>query len=177
MRVLEHDNGAAMRNNLLLTNPDLDNEVFQNMRFFRTLLQTVANKGTADVFQVIVDAYVSQNKEAPEPEIKRLLLAAACSGHVGIVKILEPIGVHDPSILYEAAGFGHLELAIYLTEAGTDVDVRDKKKRTPLMPATIIGQLDVVKCLLAAGANLSAKAGFGSPACKLTALDIATAQL
>eukprot|EP00435_Cladocopium_sp_Y103_P068062 s165_g31.t1 len=62
--------------------------------------------------------------------------------------------------LHWAAQEGHVQVCRVLLEAAADVEVKERKSRTPLHSAAFNGNADVVKLLLEAKASLT-KDGFG----------------
>lgn len=59
--------------------------------------------------------------------------------------------------LHELAQTGHTSAIKKLVQAGTDVDIRDSQKRTPLMLAAAHGNMRNFLQLLALGADLKAR--------------------
>ncbi|PTB41081.1 hypothetical protein M441DRAFT_47557 [Trichoderma asperellum CBS 433.97] len=93
-----------------------------------------------------------------------LVTAAACSGDLdGLKRVLDNspdrnglLQLKDQdgrSLLSLAASNGHHEVAEYLLEAGSDINVMDDKGRTPLMEAALWGYPRIVGMLLQAGSD------------------------
>lgn len=64
-----------------------------------------------------------------------------------------------------------VELATFLLEAGTKVDVTDEQGRTPLLQAASNGDLRLVNTLLKHGASVHARNKFGLTALKIAEMD------
>jgi hypothetical protein len=91
-------------------------------------------------------------------------------GVIGVLFLATAIWAQQPSAagdtaLHSAAGNGNVALLKSLLKRGSpdsrDPDLRDKDGRTPLMDAVAAGQLGSVRVLLAAGANVNARANDG----------------
>src|SRR5262249_15308682 len=97
------------------------------------------------------------------PEGESVLMTAARTGKVGVVKLLlthgatvnEAEGWRGQTALMWAAAEGHVAAVEALIEAGADIHARSKSGFTPLMFAVREGKPDVVKALLKAGADVN----------------------
>jgi len=70
----------------------------------------------------------------------------------------EPTTAKAPDIsIHEAAGTGNIEAVKQHLDAGTDVNTRDKKRRTPLYWAATHGHKKIVELLIANGSDVNAK--------------------
>ncbi|MBD2731102.1 ankyrin repeat domain-containing protein [Nostoc sp. FACHB-892] len=148
----------------------------------RHALVIAAELGSLDIVEVLLAAdanLIIQGYDA--------LWAAACNGHVDVVKALVAAGVPDSCTLvyaYEqrlilaaktlmsagvdfdwyyflnqllnAAITGNLEVINTLITIGINVDLKDHEKCTALMSASDYGQLEAVKLLVDAGADVNA---------------------
>lgn len=81
------------------------------------------------------------SEEAPRPRLMTVLMGAAISGKVGVVRIL--------------------------IEAGADVNARDADGLTPLMAAVVQDHAAIVELLLKRGAEVNARDGRGRTALAL----------
>jgi cytohesin len=88
-----------------------------------------------------------------------VVLLVGC-GTIQTQKTVEPPSVKaeapDISIL-EAVFFGNLEVVKQHLAAGTDVNVKDEDKNTPLHIAAFVGNKEIVELLIAKGADVNAK--------------------
>ena len=67
-----------------------------------------------------------------------------------------------PSVdIHEAAAKGQIEAVKQYLAAGTDVNAKDKYRRTPLHRAAWGGHKEIVELLIAEGADVNAKDGIG----------------
>ena len=73
-----------------------------------------------------------------------------------------PFSGHQP--IHAAAMNGHVRCLQWLLELGVDRDPRDKMGKTPLQWAAAFGRADIIKVLVAAGADLSANSITGQTA-------------
>ena len=72
---------------------------------------------------------------------------------------------------HQAAAAGDLELAVYLLEQGEDVDVRSGiDESTPLHVAAHSGHIEIVRLLIAGGADIRARAAGGTTPMHMAAL-------
>jgi len=53
--------------------------------------------------------------------------------------------------------YGHIAVAIMLLDAGVNINILDESGRTPLIVAILCEQVEIVKLLLARGANPAAE--------------------
>ena len=74
----------------------------------------------------------------------------------------EPPTAKAPDILIADAAFdGNIKAVKQHLAAGTDVDAKDKYRRTPLLRAAWGGHKEIVELLIAEGADVNAKGNFG----------------
>ena len=103
------------------------------------------------------------------------LHAAACHGHLEIVKILlregyrasdqiDRVGFLGYSPFYVACIFGHLNVAEALLSAGANINHVDKEGSTALMVACKLGKLGTVTLLVEAGADVHVRDNEGTTA-------------
>ncbi|KAJ3103600.1 hypothetical protein HDU96_009208, partial [Phlyctochytrium bullatum] len=65
--------------------------------------------------------------------------------------------VHDSTPLHAATFSGHLDVARFLLETGSEIDIRDGRKNTPLFNAALEGHLSLVELLVEKGADIEAR--------------------
>lgn len=68
------------------------------------------------------------------------------------------------SLLHGAAACGHKEMARWLIERGSPVNAVTVEMTTPLMQASLAGQLEVARLLIAKGADIEARNRYGRTA-------------
>ena len=74
----------------------------------------------------------------------------------------EPPTAKAPAIsIHKAASGGNIEAVKQHLAAGTDVNAKNKRGRTPLYSAVEEGRKKMVELLIAEGANVNAKSRFG----------------
>lgn len=71
--------------------------------------------------------------------------------------------------IFDAAGEGKIKVVAELLKSGTPIDAQDEDGWTPLMHATLNGELDTMKFLLEAGAKVDAVDSYGCTALFLAA--------
>jgi hypothetical protein len=107
------------------------------------------------------DEAMSRLKEFgyPDPS-EQLFVMSAGQGEIDAVKLFLAAGVpidavdRDTTALVSAIRSGHIELALFLVEAGADVNIADSNNATPLIHAAGNCQAtELVRALLAAGAD------------------------
>jgi len=82
------------------------------------------------------------------------LREASDNGHYEVVKLLLANGANDYNGgLIGSAGFGNIEFVNLFLSKGADVNAKDNNGITPLYKASSMGHYEVVKLLLANGAN------------------------
>ena len=120
---LTADNGLVDMVKVLLTAPEIDKDIRDERN--QTPLHAAAHNGHTEVVQVLVDA------------------------HANIAARDE----NDRTPLHLAASNGRTDVVTILLAAGAEVDALDKNNATPLCLTTAHDHLAVVKVLLAAHAN------------------------
>jgi ankyrin repeat protein len=97
--------------------------------------QTSESKDNPDTIRISEDIELPQPPEAPEPfsQVEKAFIQSAYAGNLEEVKVLVAKGV--------------------------DVDLRDQKKRTPLILAAHNGHTPIVEFLLDSGADVNAEDG------------------
>ena len=97
---------------------------------------------------VVVVGCGESQQSAPVPEAKP----------VAEVATPEPTTAKAPDIdIHDAAAKGNIEAVKQHLDAGTDVNTRDKKRRTPLYWAATHGHKKIVELLIANGSDVNAK--------------------
>eukprot|EP01135_Chromosphaera_perkinsii_P003434 Nk52_evm3s243 gene=Nk52_evmTU3s243 len=95
-----------------------------------------------------------------------LLHHAAATGNLQKLKIslkLLRSGVNSTAgslaqtALHKSAKYGHIKCALYLLEAGADIEFRDAEGRTALAIAAFFGEMEMVKLLISNGANVDSQ--------------------
>ena len=128
-------------------------------RYGITPLSLASANGNAAMIERLLKAGVDPNTASPEGETA--LMAASGTGNVAAVKALLAQGADvtakesskGQTALMWAAAEGHAAVAEVLIESGADIRARSKGKFTPLLFAVRRGAIDVVRVLLAAGAD------------------------
>ena len=142
-------------------------------------LFTACQNGYVEIVQVLVDAAVWSATEAgrwvEDSVWVNGLVEAAGSGHIDVVRVLLDVGVDldewsadGGTALYSASLGGHVDIVrLLLGEGGADVNKGSPGGWTPLM----MGEEDVVRVLLEAGADVGVRNVMGQ-----TALDLARSE-
>ena len=106
------------------------------------------------------------------------LWAAACSGHLDVVKLLVEQNADVDSRtstgstpLRAAAQEGHLDVVRCLVESGADVNARTQYRGTPIMAACDYGHLSIVTYLINKGAFVDLKSTGGNTALHFAAIE------
>lgn len=123
-----------------------------------TCLHLVCYPGVMELVRLFaaVNPINSTNAENKTP-----LALACCSGNLDMVDYLLALGA-DPQIqdkngctcLHRAAGLGHLEVVDKISQL-VPLDVKNIYDLTALMQAAMMGEVEVVKCLILNGADYS----------------------
>jgi ankyrin repeat protein len=124
----------------------------------RTALREAAEKGNVEVVKALLDKGADVNEGYHDAKTRRwtALTWAAWNGSSDAAKLLEGRGASKT--LMDAACLGDLQLLQQLIREGASVDMKTLvEERTPLMGAARGGHLDVVKALIALGADVNAK--------------------
>ena len=124
-----------------------------------TPLSLACSNGNAPMIELLLKAGADANTTLPEGETA--LMTAANTGNVAALKVLIAHGANvnatensrGQTALMWAVNEGHLDAAQALIEAGADINARSKGKFSPMVFAVRGGKTDIVKLLLAAGAN------------------------
>lgn len=126
-----------------------------------TGLMIAAWRGDMPMMELLVSRGADVNRANALGE--RALMHAAWRGHADAVKWLVARGARinsDPmrwSALHYAAFAGHGKVAILLLDLGADIDARSTNGSSPLMMAVYEGHEQLVRQLLARGADRSLK--------------------
>ena len=97
---------------------------------------------------------------AVDAQGNHVLVAAACGGHLELVKELLDLGAPmelangiGTTALWLSAGYGHVDLLNFLISAKADVNAPNSTKDTPMLAAASKGHTACVAALCAAGAR------------------------
>lgn len=63
--------------------------------------------------------------------------------------------IHNKDAIFNKILEGDLSYVKYFCENNSNVDIKDYKERTPLHYASIVLNLDIIKCLISSGANVN----------------------
>jgi len=152
---------AAQRNDLEAANQLIraGANVKAANRYGVTPLSLACINGNAAMIELLLKAGADANTTLPEGETA--LMTAANTGNVAALKVLIAHGANvnateesrGQTALMWAVNEGHAEAAHALIEAGANINARSKGKFSPMVFAVRGGKTDIVKLLLAAGAN------------------------
>ncbi|CEJ93162.1 hypothetical protein VHEMI08771 [[Torrubiella] hemipterigena] len=118
-----------------------------------------AAKGKAKAMEILVA--LGAEAGTPNRSRKYALESAARLGQSHVVKLLldlmVPIDKQEKKAtpLISAASAGHLEIVRQLIEAGCDINLQAKDRKTALHAAASAGHLDIVQQLIYAGADIN----------------------
>lgn len=144
--------------------------------FGETPLFAAASNGRESVVKLLIerDAHLEY---ATSPDLGKMdpLAYAAMNGHSMTAKLLFEAGAHSMSTksgtdassyvklanLLKAGSEGQIDGFQDLKNEGVDPNIRDSYQRLPLHFAALNGDENLVKCLLANGADVNAKEVFG----------------
>lgn len=123
-----------------------------------SLAKNSGHRATAE----IIETYLPQVKLLYKSQA---LAESIMDGDLGLIKLLVTSGVDlsekdlkfGKPALHLALGRNRKEISNFLIESGADVNSRDKYGRTPLMEASTLGELNLVKLLLSKGADPAAQ--------------------
>lgn len=150
-----------------------------------TILHSAAQGGDPWIIKKVFERRPKLDVDARTEEGNTPLMVAARNGHLKAVKLLlkrgaDPDARSDPrprhgmvSPLFQAAWYGHADIAATLIEAGASVNVRaatGQGKATPLTGAAAYQRREVVKVLLDNGAEVNAPGKRGRTALHIAAL-------
>jgi ankyrin repeat protein len=120
-----------------------------------TLLMTAAANGNLPLVEILLRVHASTLKINRFGE--SALALAALNGHTALVRALveggAPVNMPGWGAIHYAVFNGHAAIVEYLIERGADLNARAPNRYTPLMLAARNGRCEVVRILLAAGAN------------------------
>ena len=130
-------------------------------RYGVTPLSLACANGNAALIEELLKAGADPNTALPEGETA--LMTVSATGNVAAVKTLLAHGADvaakegskGQTALMWAAAEGHAEAAQVLIESGADIHARSKGQFTPLLFAVRRGAIDVVRLLLARGADMN----------------------
>jgi hypothetical protein len=166
---------------MLEANPSLVNA--RDSEWNSTPLNWAADGGNAEIAKLLITSRANVNavnKDGYTP-----LHFAAMRGHAEVAKLLIASGANVNAVqkdeiapLHQAANKGHVEIAKLLIASGADVNAVSLHKLTPLHWAAwqvtigwdvnwLIGRAEVIKLLIAKGANTLAKDESGRQAIDL----------
>jgi ankyrin repeat protein len=135
-----------------------------------TCLHTACDYGWLSIVQYLVGT-AKANVAATDEDGWTPLAMASSNGHLNVVQYLlstDAASTHNRNgmtPLHAASGKGRLGTVQYLlSTAKYDVDARDINDETALHYACIHGHIQVVQCLIEAGANVEAMNELGSTA-------------
>ena len=131
----------------------------------RTLLMYASEFGHSDVVKALLTVGVDANAQSGDWRSVTALHLAAMGGYLGIVTDLLAAGADveargwdgGMTTLMLAAEAGHIEIVNALLKVGAMVNAQSKNGWTAMDLATIAGREDVIKVLLAAGADPEVK--------------------
>jgi len=137
----------------------------KNYKYSMALIEAVKDGNLKEAKKAVENGANLEIITDVEEDSQTLLILAAESGHLEIVKYLSGQGadvnamsLYGSPILY-ASGAGHLEVVQYLVEKGADVnnwkEYDDGQGDTALMWASGAGHLEVVKFLVENGADVN----------------------
>ncbi len=133
-------------------------------------LMRAAEKGYLDAVELLIDSGADLNLRNDNvdddyfedlTQVRSALMLAAEHGHLDVVKRLVEKkakidfleGDNEISALALSSGNGHLEIVQFLIENGAVIE-DDKASPSPLMRAARNGYVDVMRCLIKAGADI-----------------------
>ncbi len=130
----------------------------------KTPLEIAVKKGDPDIV-----AFLLENGADPDACKTNILTEAITKGQAKIVELLlqhnaNPnirIGAFQRSYLHMAILNEHTELVSLLLKTQIDVNIQDKKGRTPLHEAANMGFLKIIKDLISAGAKVNVQDRYG----------------
>ena len=121
-----------------------------------TPLTAAAKNGRVDVVRYLLDHGAKINQ--PDGFGDTAFIAACFSGDLSLVRLLVKEGA-DPALIgdggtamHRAASLGHIPIMEFLLKAGLPVDIPDKNGRPPLYAASMSGNLEGARFLVAHGA-------------------------
>lgn len=133
-------------------------------------LLVAANKGHEDIVRFLIEAGADVEVRHLESGVTPML-AAAGNNRLGVVRLLLEAGADIDSkgddgytALFFAALRGQTRMVRYLVERGAALDgpVYETAGRMPLIAASVSGYVEIIKCLVEAGANPSAISSTGA---------------
>jgi ankyrin repeat protein len=130
------------------------------------LLTTAAHIGQYETSEVLLSLFkdFATTDHAGTRRVSRPLIAAAQSGHVGIVQMLVDKGADlnasdeygNTALLY-AAEEGLFHAVRHLLDMGSDPNISNKHRRTAIMYAASEGHIEAVQILRGKGADVEAR--------------------
>lgn len=135
-------------------------------------IESAKEEPSIDLVQVLINSGANLEIANDRTNFRTPLVRAAAHGHIQIVRMLLDAGanIHGSegsyySPLQEAANGGYSEIVKMLIKAGADVnESRDISLDTSLHLALRHGDLETIKALLDAGANIRSKDYYGANA-------------
>ena len=157
----------------------------------KTALMSAAEKGNLEIVAALLehgaeidrvdepDQY-DRRRRGRESGGKTALRKAVEGGHTEVIDLLLAKGatpiVIDSDLFYDACDNGDLAIVQYAVKGKQiDINAKNSKGHTGLHLASERGKLDVVECLVEAGADLEAKSSSGRTALRVTAVKGRTA--
>lgn len=131
-------------------------EEWPKMVHRRKILFKAARRGDEDMVRCLVEAGVRVHPDFEKAKQEEQADEEAEEDEDGIIPILDKEDVHCTP-LFQAVNCNHLGCVKIFIESGVHVDVRDKWDRTPLMMAAVFNRLELVKYLIAQGADAAAR--------------------
>ena len=128
----------------------------------RSLLLVASISGDLIIVTKLVKA--GADERARDTEGNTCLIYAACFGHTDIVRYLVGLpevnlnhqGCSSHTSLHLAVHGKHADVVQVLIDAGADIETRDDEGRSPLLVASLSGELTTVTKLVKAGADVRA---------------------
>jgi len=142
----------------------------EDLRITPEMMQLAARRGHIELLRGLLDFAGGQALLGPDSAVP-VAVAAARSGHIAVLQLLEDQGCNGTEILategrntplHEAACCGQEEVVIWLLEHGADARCLDGAGLEPLHLAVLHGQASIVEALVAAAADVDAAHARGS---------------
>jgi len=132
-----------------------------------TVLSVSAMYGFKDLVDLLIDRDAAISKDTLEPTLN----SSMEMGHPQLFEYVQKKGLDlaalkekDPTLVYDAAAGGSVEIMKSLLKHGFELDQKDKDGYTPLHVAAVAGKIKMIEFLITRGLNKDARSMKGETA-------------